>query len=146
MKLLKSISLGIAIIAAAGCQSSFYHKPLNYSADKNGWLIIYCANPPGQTRVIRHIVRIDGHETFEVAAKGQVPVCLNAGQHTMHFLSVGSLNDSHAYPGYNVFHDIFFIYGLSCEKEITVLPGKRREIKYIAPFWNYEAGTIKILK
>jgi len=129
-----------------GCVRSFYHKPLNYAADKNGWLIIYCSNPPGQSEVVGHIVQVDGHDTFEVAAQGQVPIFLNASKHKLRFLSVGSLSGSHPYPGYTIFHDNFYIYGYPTEIDLTVIAGKRKEIKYVAPFWNNEAGMVKILR
>ena len=146
VKFFKIIYIGIGLITLIGCVHSFYHQPLDYADDKNGWLIVYCSNPPGQSEVVRHIIQVDGHDTFEVAAKGQVPIFLSAGQHTLHFLSAGSLQGSHPYPGYTVFHDNFYIYGLGLEKKITVAQGKRREVKYVAPFWNYETGMIKVLK
>ena len=139
----------VALISLAtflGCASSFYHKPVNYSSGNDGWLIIYCSNPQGQTEVIRHIVQVDQHDTLELESRAQIPILLSAGAHTLRFYSAGSLQKSHPYPGYTIFHDHFYIYGLSLEKEITILPGKRREIRYVAPFWNDETGTLKILK
>ena len=134
MKLLKNIRLyvGILLFITAtflatflGCANSFYHQPVNYSSGKDGWLIIYCSNPPGQTEVIRQIIQIDGHDPLELESKAQIPIVLRAGAHTLRFYSAGSLQKSHPYPGYTIFHDHFYRFGVTV---IAVLMGNQNRI------------------